>query len=248
MNYVKKDFFKTWAPKTLKSANEQLPLWQKKVAHVRIHGTTKKRPLDHFHDVEMLLLKPLPCEPYDPILYRKLRVHRDAHVHLSGKLFSVSYKYIGKEAWVKLSTSSACSYIDDERVATHSRKGAKISTITEHLPPKRAEYKERDPEEWLKRTAKMGASVEQLVRDVLCRDDVIRELRMATAMVLLLEDFPKERAEAACARALHLGAISPKSVRDILKRNLDSLPVGEEPAHGHLDEPIFARPPAEVLH
>jgi hypothetical protein len=196
----------------------------------------------------MLLLKPLPSESYDPILYRKLKVHRDAHVHLSGKLFSVPYKHIGKEAWVKLSSSSVSIYIDDERVATHSRKGAKINTIAEHLPPKRAEYKERDPEEWLKRAEKMGASVEQLVRDVLYRDDVIRELRMATAMVLLLEDFPRERAEAACARALHFGATSPKSVRDILEKNLDALPVDEEPAHGHLDEPAFARPVAEILH
>ena len=242
VGYVKNSFFKTWAPKTMRQAKEQLALWAKEIAQVRIHGTTKKRPIDAFVDKERAVLQPLPTVAYDTVVFRKAKVQRDAHVHVGGQLFSVPFKHIGKQAWVELRKGSVVIRVDDERVATHARGNQRKHTIDEHLPKERRDLIDRDPEVWMERARRIGPHAEMLVHDVILGDDVLRRLSAGQAIVKVLESVDKDRADAACWRAICYGVDDAKTLKGILDKGLEYAPVDDE-AYGHLDAPVFSRQP-----
>ena len=238
---MKSNFFKTWRPRSVDEGNKQLRIWCREVAEKRIHGTTKRRPRELFDDEERSALLPLPSERFEPVVFRKAKVQRDAHVHVDGQLFSVPFKHIGKEALVELRSSYVLIRVDDVRVATHQRTEEKRHTVLDHLPKERRQFAERNPEVWLERAAAIGPNACKLVHDVLHPDDVLRQLRTAQATVLFLESVDdKERAEAACRRALYFGTTSKKALKNILDKGLDKQPL-EAPTHGQLSSPSFAR-------
>ena len=47
---------------------DQAERWLRVTANVRIHATTKERPLERFERDERLLLQPLAARPYRPLV------------------------------------------------------------------------------------------------------------------------------------------------------------------------------------
>jgi len=97
----------------------------------------------------------------------------------------------------------------------------------------------------------MGDEVAEYVEEVFGSDDVLSQLRTVQAIVTHLEQFPRERARAACERARFYGNHSYKGVKDILRKGLDLEPPApklfEEPAKP--PRPRFSRVPLqEVSH
>ena len=79
IKYVKQSFFAAWQPESLPEANEQLARWNREVASVRTHGATRRVPIEVFEGEEAPALQGLPIEPYDLILWKEAKVHRDSH-------------------------------------------------------------------------------------------------------------------------------------------------------------------------
>jgi transposase len=82
---------------------------------------------------------------------------------------------------------------------------------------------------------KTGPSTARLVEGILERRPHPEQgFRSALGIIRLADRFGAERCEAACARALHLGAFSYKSVESILAHSLDRQPLpetGPRPPH-----------------
>jgi transposase len=89
VGYVKRSFLEGRAFVDLDDLNQQLEVWLDTVANVRVHGTTKARPVDRFA-LEQTVMRPLAAVPaYDvrPIVYRQ--VHADSHFSYGGVRYSV---------------------------------------------------------------------------------------------------------------------------------------------------------------
>jgi transposase len=245
VKYVKGNFFVGRQESDVEEVRRDLRRWVYEIAGVREHGTTHQQPLEQFEGVERATLRPLPKEPWEPVVWRRATVHRDAHIALDKRLYSVPWKHIGEAVWVRASAHSIVVYADEERVATHPRRGpGSRSTIEGHLPDHRADLRHRSRTFWEQRADRLGPEVGSYVRAIFDSDDVLSQLRAVQAVVTHLETFPVERARAACRRAEHFGCYGYGTLKNILRQGLDMLPLSEAPPPAPaLTPPRFARPP-----
>ena len=240
---------RAWGAQTLNEANDALKRWNRDVASVRIHGSTGKQPIAVFEAVERAAMLPLPLEPFALVIWKQAKVHTDSHVVFEKRLYSVPWRLLGQQVWVRATPDAVAIYADDLRVATHPRRGVRRHTLDSHLPDHRVELRERTREHWEGRARALGDEVGEFVAELFDQDDVLHQLRAAQAVVTLLDKHPRDRANAACRRARYFDSYSYVAVRDILRKGLDfaSLP-DELPLHGQLEQPVFARPPDDIVH
>ncbi len=244
VKYVKNNFLRGQQDQELTALNRDLARWVQDIAGTRIHGTTGRRPLEVFAAEEKAHLLPIPKQRYDTILWKKATVHADCHVHFERRLYSVPWQHIKREVWVRATSATVAIYtMDDVRVATHARNGNKQrSTHEAHLPEGRADLRHRSQSYWEERADRIGSDVGVFVREVFQSDDVLLQLRAVQAIVMHLEKFPAERANAAACRASFYGSYTYQAVKNILTRALDLQPLPmTKPNPVWADAPRFAR-------
>ena len=128
----------------------------------------------------------------------------------------------------------------------HDRRTSGRSTCDAHPHIERADLRHRSTDYWIDRAEKIHADVGAYVREVFAADDVVSQLRAVQAIVTHLEDFPAERAAAACKRAQKYGNYTYRGVKEILRKALDmDAAAAAGPEHGRLVEPRFARNPRD---
>jgi transposase len=251
VKYVRRNFLgPRKAERDIDVLNAQLDVWRREIAGARKHGTTGRRPLEHFESEERDALLPLPASRFEIVLWKDAKVHRDSHITLEGAFYSVPWRFVGQQVMVRATRASVAIYADDVRIATHEtgRRGER-KTIVEHLPEGRRDYRERTREYWETRADLLGDDVGGFVRDVFDSDDVLYQLRAVQAIVRHLETFPAERARAACRRARFFRSHSYGAIKRILRDALDlePLPNVAVPASTWSERPRFARDVRELL-
>jgi transposase len=249
VKYVKRNFFKPRGPMDINEARRELSRWLVEVAGKRVHGTTGRRPLEVFEEEERPALSALPSCRFEPVVWKEATVHRDSHIQYEKRLYSVPWRLIGSKVLVRATAHSVTVYAEDERVATHSRRGPGVrSTVESHLPDHRSDFRHRSREHWERRADRLGKEVGHFVREVFDSDDVLSQLRTVIYVVRHLETFPEERAQAACRRALFFGNLTYRGIKGILREGLDLEPLPtNESANGKLVAPRYARRPKELL-
>jgi len=248
VKYVKGNFFPGREGADADETKRELQRWVEEIANKRIHGTTHRRPMDQFADEERQALLPIPERRYELIVWHKARVHQDSHVVFDKRLYSVPWRLIKQEVWLRASPSTVDCYADDVRVATHSRRGrSPRSTCDEHLPEDRAPWRHRHRAYWEERADRIAPEVGAHIRAVFDSDDVLSMLRTVQSMVAHLEKFPIERAVATCLRAQHHGSYLYKTIKNILRDGLDLKPLAK-PSSAPLAAPRFARPIGDLFH
>ncbi len=250
VKYVKQSFFRGRAGQDVDALSPALRKWIYEIAGTREHGTTHRRPLDVFRELEQAVLLPLPASRFDPAIWKKATVHRDSHVIFDKRLYSVPWRLIEKTVWIRATASTVAIFHDDVRVATHDRRGVgHRSTVDQHLPEHRADLRHRSRSYWEQRADRIGPDSGRFVREVFDSDEVLYMLRTVQAIVTHLERFPRERAEAACRRASHFGTFSYQGVKNILVRALDlePLPAGAALPGSPQESFRYARSAAELL-
>lgn len=250
VKYVKNSFFQGREGEDVEEVQRGLGEWTRRVAGERTHGTTGWKPLERFEQVERATLLPLPARTWEVVTWRRAKVHRDCHVSFDGRLYSVPWRNVGAEVWVRATNHTVTVHRDDARIATHARTGRDYrSTIEEHLPEGRRDLRHRSRAFWEARASRLGPRTEELVRAVFDSDDVLSQLRAVQGIITHLERFPVERAENTAARALFFGSLSFRSVKEILTQALDQEPLPTAPVVATNDEarPRFARTVGEML-
>jgi transposase len=249
VKYVANNFLAT-LPEGLDidEANRQLAHWIEAVAGHRIHGTTHRRPLEVFESEERAALQPLPPHPYVPVLWKTARIHSDSHVAFDKRLYSVPYKFIGKDAWVRATPHEVVVYVDDLIVAIHDRRGPRVrSTDDGHLPAERVGHRHRGRDFWIRRAIALGDDVGLLVGEIFSLADAVNPLRTVQGIVMLLEKHPRDRANNAARRARHFGIRTYKGIAEILRKALDFDPLPPDLPMELPPNPRFARDVAELL-
>jgi transposase len=252
VKYVKNNFFATIDPQLdVDAVNRALATWTNEVAGRRVHGTTRRRPLEVFESEEKPALGALPRTAFVPAIWKRAKVHRDSHIEFDRRLYSVPFRHIGEEVWVKATPDAVVVYADDERITTHARRSAgSRSTIESHLPAGRADLRHRGQDYWEQRARVLGEDVGALVQEIFAGADVASPLRNVQAIVTYLEQVPKHRANNAARRARHFDIHDYRGVKDILLKALDfePLPTPLFPAPASpAAAPRFARPVTQML-
>jgi transposase len=249
VKYVKRNFFSGREGEDIDVVRLELSRWVKEIAGTREHGTTHWRPREKFEEVERPALRPLPALPFEPVIWRRATVHPDSHIGFERRLYSVPFQLIGSKVWLQATKSSVIIFADDVRVATHRRQGRGYrSTVEEHLPEHRRDLRHRSRDYWEQRAAAIGPEVAGYIHEVFEADDVLSQLRTVQAMVTHLETFPLTRARAACTRAQLYGNFSYCSLKKILKKALDIVPLPTVIMTGEtLSSPRFARQVSELM-
>lgn len=251
VKYVKGNFFRAQEEMDVDVLRPMLARWVREVAGMRTHGTTGKHPLEVFEREEQAALKPLPARRYHLVLWKESTVHQDSHVEYERRLYSVPWRLIGSKVWLQATRESVVVFANDERVATHSRRGAEQrSTCDEHLPEHRGLLRHRSRAWWEERAARIGPETAQYVKEIFDSDDVLSQLRPVQAIVTHLERHPNERAENASRRARFFGSYDYRALKNILVRGLDLEPLPAtavaEPSSPQ-ESFRFARSAAELL-
>lgn len=177
-----------------------------------------------FEGLERPLLRPLPAQRFVYAEWRKGRVHVDYHVEVEGHYYSVPYQLVGQVMDVRVSAATVECFAKSRRVASHprsARRGAH-TTQTEHMPRPHRDYAEWTPQRLVRWAEQTGPSVAGLVAQVMAtRVHPQQGFRSCLGILRLGQRYGGERLEAACRRALSVGAASYRSVRSILETGLD---------------------------
>jgi transposase len=119
--YVKDNALKGRKFNSLDEQNQFLRHWNRTVARLRIHGTTRKQVFTHFEETDKKALKPLAPEPF-PIFERGTRtVHPDGHVEVDGAFYPVSPHLLGVEVEVRWDARLVRVFQGETPLAVHAR-------------------------------------------------------------------------------------------------------------------------------
>jgi transposase len=162
-----------------------------------------------------------------------VRVNIDYHVDIDGHYYSVPYTLVKQQLEVRLSGQVVEIFHKGQRVASHPQSPYKgrHSPVATHMPTAHRQYAEWTPQRLIRWAASSGPAVARVVETILAsRPHPQQGFRSCLGIMRLGKSYGDARLEAACQRALAIGACSYKSLESILKNGLDRRPLPAAPA------------------
>jgi hypothetical protein len=120
VGYVKKNFLAGLEPSDFSQLNPAARQWLDTVANVRLHGSTKRPPVELF-TAERPCLQPLPSRPYDLGVILPARANSQFRVTVDTNTYSVPAENAGAALTLKLYPDHLCVYHQDKLIARHLR-------------------------------------------------------------------------------------------------------------------------------
>jgi len=199
-----------------------------------------------FETLERPALQPLPDTPYDYAEWKKARGNIDYHVEIEGHYYSVPYQLVKQALDVRIGAQVVECLYQGKRVASHRRAHRKghHTTVAEHMPRAHQQYAQWTPQRLVRWAQQSGAATARVIEAILAsRPHPQQGFRSCLGILRLGKTYGDARLEAACQRALVLGALSYRSIESILKRGLDRTLLPEPaPAAGIIDHPNIRGP------
>jgi len=181
-----------------------------------------------FERLDQPVLRPLPSLPFVYGEWKVARVNIDYHVDLLGHYYSTPFALIHETVDVRFTTTTVEIFHRGQRVAAHRRSLVRggHTTIAAHMPKAHQAHLEWTPSRILEWAKGVGPETHALV-DAILKDRPHPEqgYRSCLGLFRLGQRYGAARLEAACARALAVGARSYRQVDAMLKRGLDRVPL-----------------------
>jgi transposase len=247
VKYLKTNFLPTRSFRDLADLNAQVRRWVMEEAGVRVHGTTRQKPLTLFA-LERPLLKPLPAVTPDLGTWHRVVVHRDCHVQFEYALYSVPFTLVSKTLWLRATDTTVALYEDYRHLCTHVRaqRPGERRTVNDHLPPEARVFFARDKGWCVQQARRIGARCTEFIERLLS-DRIAERLRAAQGVIALGSRYGAQRLEAACARALAHDSVYYRTVKTILASNADLQPLAEATTPAAYGRARFVRSAAELF-
>jgi len=184
-----------------------------------------------FESSERPLLRPLPSHRYEYAEWRKARVNIDYHIAVDNHFYSVPHGLVHKQVEVRLTATTVEALHDGKRVAAHARSHRKgrFTTDPAHLSKAHKDHMEWTPSRviaWAEKTGPYTATLAARIMEH--RPHAEQGFRACLGILRLGKRYSPERLEAACRRALAIGATTYRSVESILKTGKDQDPMDDE--------------------
>jgi transposase len=183
-------------------ANRHLSKWLWGVAGTRIHGTTRRRPVDMLQE-ERPHLRPLPDPLPEITVWGKAKLANDCHATVERCRYSAPFGHVQKILDVAITEREVRLYSNGALVAVHARlrTPGQRSTVDDHYPPNCVAARLHEGENLLKAAREIGECCLRVVRTLLDTRGVSM-LRAAHGVVGLARRHGSERVERGCAEAL----------------------------------------------
>jgi transposase len=221
---VRKHLLAGRAFRDIEEANQRALRWCREEIGMEVHGTTKRKPFEVFQKEEIPRLKPLPSEPFECPEWKKCRVHPDHHIVFDKSYYSLPTRWIGREVWTRGSRQLVQVFFDGQLIKTHLRAEQPGTWVTDpsDYPPAKLAYLMPMPAYCRTKASEIGPHTGALIQQIL-KEDAMRNLRKAQALLRLADQHGKASMEKAAERALLLGNFHYRSIKTILEKGWFSL-------------------------
>ena len=181
-----------------------------------------------FEKLDRPVLKPLPAGPYELAEWKRCTVNIDYHIEVDHNYYSVPSTLKGQKVEARFTQTTVEVWFKGNRIASHRRLRGRgqHSTLTKHMPAAHRAHAEWSPSRLIRWAAQTGSATQQVVTQIL-EDKPHPEMgyRACLGLLRLGKKHGQERLEAACRRAIALESFSYRTVKNILSKGLDRLPL-----------------------
>jgi hypothetical protein len=224
IGYLKGNALRGRSFSSLAELNQHLREWERTVADVRIHGTTRRQVSAVFAE-ERAALQPLPPDLFPMFHEARRSVHRDSYVEVARACYAVPPEYIGRTVWVRWDTREVRIFNERwDQVALHRRLepgqfSQALGLGGGHGPL------ERQIAYWRARAEAFGEPCGLWAAGVLEQKGPIG-LRTLMGLVRLGETHSFKALNDACALAVERGAWRLRDIRSLMEsRQPEQLPL-----------------------
>lgn len=224
VQYARERFFKGGNFTDLADVREQAQRWCLDVAGMRIHGTTRRQPLQVFLDEERQALLPWNGDPYEVTHWRTAKVHTDYHIACQYALYSVPSTLCppGQQVEVGLGLKLVRIFHRGQLIKVHPRQPrGGHSTDPADYPAELSAYTLRGPDGIKRKAAEMGSAVAEFAECLFEGPLPWAKVRQGHKLIRLGERYTPERLDAACRKALEVDLIDVNRVERILVQALE---------------------------
>ena len=213
------------------------------MAGLRIHGTTRRKPLLVFQDEEREALLPWDGEPCETADWREAKAHQDHHIQCRSALYSVPSGQCppGRKAEAKVDSKLVRIYYQGRLIKTRLRqpKGGRATGPGDY-PTELSPYTTRAPDGIKSKAAGLGPAVAEFAQRLFDGPLPWAKVRQGRKLLRLGQRYTPERLDAAGRRALDVDLIDARRVESILVQALEQETTPQLPAPPATGR--FARP------
>lgn len=216
--YVKDNALKGRRFDSLEELETFLKRWNRTIARVRIHGTTRKQVYTHFLEVEKPALKSLPAERFNLFEVGTRSVHMDGYVEVARAFYSVPARLLGEDVRVYWDDRLVRIYHHRQCVGVYTRAPAgTFNSRDEHRPAHKPARQEAYQANLLAKAERIGDRALSWARGAI-EDRGVRAYRLLQGMISLTRKHPRERVNWACGIALEHGVFRYKPLRRLVEQ------------------------------
>jgi hypothetical protein len=188
------------------------------IANERIHGTTRRKPVDVFSEEEAPALKPLPPIAYEIEEFHEGTVRKDSHVRFRSKYYSVEEQYRDQEVAVIGNSTQVSIYHKCKLIEVHDRiTDPNISKSTKECHKAPWQRSMREGSYYRKRAEQLGPYVEEVIVRLLQQGNGFIDIRKIWGILALDKKYSAGDINDACQKALSVDAISYRSIHTFLQ-------------------------------
>lgn len=229
--YVKSNALKGRRFDSLDAQNACLRQWNRTIARLRIHGTTRRQVWTHFVDVEQSALQPLATTAFPFFRAGERTVHTDGHVEVDGAFYPVPLALLGQKVRVQWDAQLVRVFHVDTLVAVQRI----VATGTFAPRPGEAEASTRQQafvHRLLGQCDRVGPALRQWADAAIVARGV-RAIRLIQGVLALTRRHPRERVLAAVREAHAQQHFRYQTIRRLAERTPPSATptlVADDPA------------------
>jgi transposase len=230
VGYVKKNFLAGLELSDFALVNPAARQWLDSVANVRIHGTTKRQPVELFQ-TEKPRLRSLSLQPYDVGVIQSVRANSQFRVTVDTNTYSVPAEYARAALTLKLYPDHLCLYHQDKLIARHVRCYDRRRDFEHPDHPKEllAQRRRARDQKLLQRLLSLTPKAERFYQGLAERRlNILHHVRQ---IVALSETYGTDQTARAIEDALEFQAFSCEYIANLLEQRQRILP---EPGALHL--------------
>ena len=214
--YVKDNALKGRRFDSLDGQNAFLRHWNRTIARLRIHGTTRRQVWTHFVEVEQPALHPLAGEAFPLFTSGERTVHTDGHVEVGGAFYPVPLALLGQRLRVRWDAHLVRVFHGDTLVMVHARVSAGV------FAPRAGEAEASSRQQafvdrLVGQCERVGPAVKQWADAALAARGV-RAIRLIQGVLALTRRHPRERVLAAVTEAHTHQHFRYQTIRQLVER------------------------------
>jgi transposase len=188
------------------------------IANERVHGTTRRKPVEDFLTREAPALQPLPPLHYEIEDYAEATVRRDAFVRFQNKYYALPDALIAHKVQILGTHATVSIFAHGKLVESYPRiTNASLTHATKDHLKKPWERLHADHGHYLKNAERVGPNLARMVGVILEKDSGFVDTRKIWGLLSLDKTFDPEAIDEAAKLALAIGRTGYRVVRDILQ-------------------------------